>query len=81
MIKVTLDIAPHGDESKTYKVGELKIINDLTGNLEYGNYEYFLDMDGEILKGKYKRHSRRSGILPLVRTILTKCINYMNSNK
>lgn len=76
MIKVTLDIVPHGDESKTYKVAELKIINDLSGNLEFGNYEYFLEMNGEIHNGKYKGHNRKSGILPLVRTILTKCINY-----
>lgn len=38
MIRVIVDLVPHGDESRTRRIGLIEIANDATGNNVIGNY-------------------------------------------
>ena len=38
MLRITIDLLPHGDVSRREKLGEIHIINDATGTHEIGNY-------------------------------------------
>lgn len=40
MIRLTLEIIPHGDESKKFIAGSMQIANDCTGKNEIGNYDF-----------------------------------------
>ena len=48
MLKVTVELIPHGDEARTKQIGYMKIVNDGTGTHEVGNYT--VDVDGEEFK-------------------------------
>ena len=39
MIRVTVEMIPHGDETRKSVLGSLEIANDNTGNYEIGNYD------------------------------------------
>ncbi len=38
MVRVTVEMLPHGDESKRYLLGVADIANDGTGTITHGNY-------------------------------------------
>ena len=38
MLKITIELYPHGDKDNSQKIGEATIINDGTGTKELGNY-------------------------------------------
>jgi hypothetical protein len=40
MIKITIELYPHGDEERKFIIGEGTIINDMTGTINSGNYRY-----------------------------------------
>ncbi len=81
MVRVTIEIVPHGNDEEAYKVSEINIVNDLSGTLDKGNYIYKLDADNIIIEGKYKGFNRSEGVLPLVKKVLTKAINQYKKDK
>lgn len=42
MLRVTIDLLPSGDESRKRTLGVVNIANDLTGDLDTGNYDVWL---------------------------------------
>jgi hypothetical protein len=38
MIRVTVELLPHGDPTRIRKLGVMEIANDATGDLQIGNY-------------------------------------------
>jgi hypothetical protein len=40
MIKITVELLPHGDESRKRKLGEMRIWNTLTGTPTKGDYKF-----------------------------------------
>ena len=71
MIRVTVELVPYGYEDRKKTIGTMKIINDLSGSREMGNYRYFImDEDGnEIYKGVYKGFPRALKIWRLIQEI------------
>jgi hypothetical protein len=44
MIRVTVEMVPHGNEKRAYVIGIGVIANDGTGNTRLGNYVYALNV-------------------------------------
>lgn len=76
MLRVTIDLIPHGDERRKRIVATMEIANDLTGDEIAGNYKYRLweagrgaysptQNDGRILN-----HIRNSSVFTLIRMVL-----------
>lgn len=38
MLRITIELLPHGDASRARKLGEMTIANDATGSQSVGNY-------------------------------------------
>lgn len=79
MLRVTLEIVPHGDERLAQVIGRLKIANDGTGTLERGNYTWALDdgkPHGEVRRGRVRGFPRapRGGAWRLLRRVLGRAI-------
>lgn len=55
MIRVTVEMLPHGDESKKYTLGTMEIDNDGTGALREGNYEGVLHAEYTASAGRMGR--------------------------
>ncbi len=60
MLRVTIELVPHGDESRSRVIGIGQIANDGTGNMQignYGNYEVVLFKSPEYSKspGTWKK--------------------------
>lgn len=61
MIRVTVEVLPHGREADKYTLGEANIINDGTGTSTRGNYKYLLTHKGRKYRsGEIKRFPRLS---------------------
>jgi hypothetical protein len=56
MIRVTVELLPHGDESRKRLLGLLYITNDGTGTPEVGNYK------GELI-AEYTKPSRKGRVV------------------
>jgi hypothetical protein len=66
MIRITVELVPHGDESKATMIETMLIANDATGNYIKGNYAYaYSDISG-VKSGVVKKHPRRMGAWPLI---------------
>ena len=48
-LRVTVEIIPHGDESRKSKLAVVEIVNDGTGTKELGNYR--MRAEGEVVGG------------------------------
>lgn len=82
MLRVTIELIPHGDISKTELLGRINIINDGTGNLKSGSYKYdYTEFDdigcgltqGSIMKeGSIKKFNRVEGFLQLCKQVFSK---------
>lgn len=73
MLRVTVEIVPHGDEDRKSVIALLDIWNDLTGTPTYGNYKYTLHhIEAPIPKqtGTIKKFKRAEGPLALIQKIL-----------
>jgi hypothetical protein len=42
MIRCTIELIPHGNEKYKESIGIIEIVNDGSGNFEYGNYMVFI---------------------------------------
>ena len=63
MIKITVELLPHGRESKKQVIAAGEIVNDGSGNIKSGNYRATFihkipDGDMVILRSKVKGFSR-----------------------
>jgi len=78
MLKIIIELHPHGRSRSKKVIAEGKIINDGSGTIEAGNYKYqfneLFEYNGVSLpkneiKGEYKGHNRRDGVLTLLENI------------
>jgi len=82
MVRITVELLPHGSESAKRKIASMDIINDGTGNIDNGNYKYkiysveALGMSKELrnldvikYNDDYKNHLRKKGIWSLIHNI------------
>ena len=78
MIRVTVEIYPFGIAEEKRTIGEMFIVNDVTGTFEFGNYSYGINKinkEGDIEWhhiGILKKHKRIDGVWELIRKILNK---------
>lgn len=76
MIKITVEIYPFGVTEEKRTIGELFIVNDGTGTIEFGNYSYGINkinQEGDVEAhhiGLIKKHKRFSGVWSLIGRIL-----------
>lgn len=74
MLRVTLEIVPHGDERRASVLGRLLIAN-IGGDNERAAYEWRLDdgkPHGKRQRGEVRRWVRARGAWALVRRVLGK---------
>lgn len=55
MIRITVEMIPHGDESRAYKLGTMEIANDGTGGQNVGNYSGTLHAEYTSADGRKGR--------------------------
>lgn len=48
MIRITIELVPHGDESRARVLARGEIINEGTGTRERGNYYFWLSQSGRV---------------------------------
>ncbi len=71
MIKITIELWPHGNEKKKKIIGIGTIVNDGTGNHEVGNYKFHLeDKNNGTLAGSLCGHLREDGVWTLIKKCL-----------
>jgi hypothetical protein len=86
MIKVTVELIPHGDESKKRSLGSMTIINNRTGDINFGNYDYSISKwapkeKQTWKKGNIERFDRvNRGVWDLMYNILSKTVGKRNKN-
>jgi hypothetical protein len=68
MLRLTLEVVPHGNESRARTIGVIEIVNtgDHPGRPEYGNYRGTMG-DREV---EVTHHRRDDGAWKLVRRVL-----------
>lgn len=60
MLRATLEIVPHGEESCARRLGRLLIVNDGSGNSIEGNYDVSVSLaGGEFKTGRVERWPRQ----------------------
>jgi hypothetical protein len=82
MLRVTVELVPHGDESRARHLGTAVIANDGTGDLDTGNYWAKLSKWGSGAtwkRGKYKGFPRkRRGPWDLLYCLLREIVGERN---
>ena len=84
MIRVTIQMVPNGDETKTRLLGTILITNDGTGNENYGNYEAAISHTGKYLgvakepyqTSRVEKFKRTSSVYNLIAQVLAKAKFY-----
>ena len=76
MLRITVELVPHGNENKKSIIGLMEIVNDKTGTEHLGNYYYSLGNGNTINSGKYSGFNRSLGFWRLIEGILTKYLNF-----
>lgn len=66
MIRITVEMVPYGFENSKYKIGEMTIVNDGTGTIEYGNYDITIVSDNYEIERRVEKFPRDKGIWPLI---------------
>lgn len=71
MLRITIDLIPHGDKSRTQTISEIEITNDGTGSAEYGNYGATINLGSSLTAITHvSGFPRKLGVLQLLRLIL-----------
>jgi len=83
MLRITVELVPHGIESKKKHIGTAKIVNDNTGSLEVGNYwmtlSKFDDPNAVWKKATYKGFKRlKKGPWDLLYLLLKEAVGKRN---
>jgi hypothetical protein len=64
VIRVTVELVPHGDESRARVLARGTITNDGTGTFQRGNYRFWLSQSGRVnatsREGEVKDFPRRA---------------------
>lgn len=64
MIRVTIELVPRGDESRTRVLAVGTIVNDGSGTLQRGNYRFRLSQSGRVgavsREGEVRNFPRRA---------------------
>lgn len=68
MIEIKVVLSPGGDVWHQEMVGQLFIVNDGTGTIDIGNYDYIMDH----ARGRIENYPRYDGIWKLIQAILNK---------
>lgn len=79
MIRVTIDVIPHGVESKKHTIGQFAIWN--TGEqpeenvykYEYKGFENLLEGGSKGFEG-FVYHNRKEDVITLIKRVLSYCI-------
>lgn len=70
MLRITIELVPHGILSPI-KIAEGTIYNNLTGNTDYGNYNFVLKDENKIYKtGVAEGHRRELNVWRLLHRVL-----------
>jgi hypothetical protein len=76
MLRVTIELVPHGDETRAREIGVMLIANDGEGTHTKGNYAYvygYTDRRGvRFSTGTVKNFYRNQGAWALIKKILMK---------
>jgi hypothetical protein len=70
MLRITIDLIPYGDERLTRTIGTATIINNLTGNVNVGNYNYYIQSDSNQFDGEINNFKREKGAWSLLKEVL-----------
>jgi hypothetical protein len=76
MLRVTVEVIPHGNEQQKSTIGLMEIVNDGNGTEHTGNYFYSLGDGKKINSGKYTGFNRDNGFWRLIERILTKYLDF-----
>jgi hypothetical protein len=74
MLITTIEIWPHGCKDLRREIGRVKIVNDLTGTPEFGNYKVQIELDGKTVKATVKDHDRQLSPYHILYKALEKCL-------
>lgn len=80
MLRITIELVPYGNEDLAREIGQVKIINDGSGDHKYGNYTYELSDDTNTItnptsiKGTLKEHYRLQSVFRLLQAVLNKAL-------
>jgi hypothetical protein len=75
MIRVTVELIPHGKEEDKTVIALGEIANNLKGTLEYGSYNYMFTYRGKdnkpmVVSGVLKNHKRSDSVIKLLHLVL-----------
>jgi hypothetical protein len=72
MLRITVDLVPHGDESRVQPIGEMIIANDGTGSEEFSNYVFAMHDDKRGTDfGTIEDFYRNAGFWELIATCIS----------
>lgn len=84
MLRITIELVPHGDESKKKVIAQGEIVNTGTGDWIHGDYAYRLHEEHRqsgsrcTFEGELLRHPRRLEAMDLLYRVLERAIGYRN---
>jgi hypothetical protein len=70
MLRVTIDLIPYRDEKLKRTIGTVTIVNDYTGDVNLGNYDYTIQSDSNCFHGEINKFKREKGAWSLLKEIL-----------
>ena len=74
MLRITIEVVPHGKEEFKREIGKIIIANDGTGDYRIGNYEYTISDETGKITGRVKGHNRLRSVFHLLREVLIKSV-------
>lgn len=74
MLRIKVELVPFGNEELAREIGQVKIVNDGTGNYQLGNYKYELSDETTKIKGELKEHNRLQSVFKLLQAVLNKAM-------
>lgn len=80
MLRIKIELVPLGNENLTRELGQIKIINDGTGDYHEGNYTYKLSDEATTItapvtiEGQLKGHNRMQSAFKLLQAVLNKAL-------
>ena len=74
MLRITMEIVPHGDEIYAKKLADMIIVNDGTQSVDIGNYDIVIRNHTNVKTYQFeiKNYSRKEGFLDLISLALNK---------
>lgn len=81
MLEVKVIMSPWGNVYNQKMIGQLVIVNDGTGDKEFGNYNYILSSNtkSDPIDGRIECFRRKDGVWLLIRDILNESVLKLKS--